>query len=370
MTQQKVINYKVITAFPLARISPFQTKEELETDFLRDKGNFGLSWGKIDKVLILNKTIYRYNRNNIIHSVYNGDHYYKYKGTGHLTDIFDIVNGKKHGNYTNVLPDNNLQFVHGKKTITGPTFEKPRFSREEDEDKEGYKIVVGTGTYNNGRKEGKWYQFYSSGDIKEECFYRLGVLDGYKATYEENNVKMYDGFYNQGKPVGEHDTYIDGELVSRRIELGPHNYRIYKYVDGKNISNIGWKTFHVKVKEDYEDKTQKDKNGDYVIKTRVVEEVRHLKEGKFFLYYGNTKKKTEGTYISDLLNGVVKTYYINGSLHTQCTYANGLRQGQFTEWAYPTANQTEKIKIEGKYVKGRRTGVWKFHGDKTYTEEY
>tara|TARA_R110002049_G_scaffold309092_2_gene516767 strand:+ start:16249 stop:17361 length:1113 start_codon:yes stop_codon:yes gene_type:complete len=370
MAQQNKINYKTVDAPPFVRISPFQTQQELETDFLRDKGNFGLKWGKIDKVMIVGKSIYRFNRNNIVHSVYDGTRYYKYKGMGQLTDVFDIVKGKKHGHYTSTSQDTEALLVHGRETIRVPQFAKSPFAKDDDDKEEQYKTVLGTGMYNTGRKEGKWYQFYPSGDIKEECFYRLGALDGYKATYEENNVKMQDGFYNNGRPVGEHDTYIDGELVSRRIENGPVNYRIYKYIDGKNVSNIGYKVVTMKVTETYEDKTQKDENGDPVELTRLVDEVRHLKEGKFFIYYGNTKKKTEGEYVADHLHGLIKTYYINGSIHTQCRYVNGLRQGAFTEWAYPVPGQPEKIKIEGNYVKGRRTGTWKFHGDKVYTEQY
>ena len=57
MAQQNKINYKTVDAPPFVRISPFQTQQELETDFLRDKGNFGLKWGKIDKVMIVGKSI-------------------------------------------------------------------------------------------------------------------------------------------------------------------------------------------------------------------------------------------------------------------------------------------------------------------------
>jgi len=84
--------------------------------------------------------------------------------------------------------------------------------------------------YNQGKKEGKWYQYRDDGSLFEEKVYENGVIEGTKISYHSNGVKNFVSTYINGKRNGESFQYNDdGELVGKS-----------QYNMGKKVGKTQW----------------------------------------------------------------------------------------------------------------------------------
>ncbi len=152
-----------------------------------------------------------------------------------------------------------------------------------------------TGNYKNGKKDGKWYTYYSGDEVKEMKEYKDDEL---RKTIEY---------------------FTDGSISSERNFLNKKEHGAEKRYD--------WETGRLKTDKYYE-------NGKPV--------------GKQMQYYSSNRDD----YIQ------VSNYSKDGKLH-----------GKYTE----TYAETNKIKVEGQYKDGKKTGTWRYgtkDGKITKEEKY
>jgi len=151
------------------------------------------------------------------------------------------------------------------------------------------------GNYSNGNKNGLWKYYYKLGAIEQEGYFRNGKIDG-----------TWKWYYESGK-IKREENYIDDREDGLCIEYAENGDILVKgeYIDGLKedlwINNVGE---HVE-------------NGYYKFGQR---------EGRWEYYYANGKLKFEGNFLQGKEDGKHKWYYSNGKLKEEKYYIYGSRE--------------------------------------------
>jgi antitoxin component YwqK of YwqJK toxin-antitoxin module len=90
---------------------------------------------------------------------------------------------------------------------------------------------------NNGKKEGKYKNWWCNGQLFIISYYKNGFLDGEYKVWNKDGGKLWiNSYYKNGKVVGEHKTfYKNGNLC-----------RLHNLKNGK-IFGIGLDFFNMKL---------------------------------------------------------------------------------------------------------------------------
>lgn len=189
----------------------------------------------------------------------------------------------------------------------------------------------------NGRKQGKWYQFYPTGIIQTEGSYKDDLKNGYFKEYAENGdlLKIYK--------------YVEGVLQPEAAEIKKPDVRNEYYPGGKIRSSTMYR------------------NGVMDGIRRVYDTTGKIEQA---FIYCNGVITGEGIVKEDgNRDGFWKEYYPDGSLKSEGRYDNGTTTG---EWKFYHANG--KTEQTGKYNKqGKPEGVWRWYfpdGQLLREEEY
>lgn len=181
-----------------------------------------------------------------------------------------------------------------------------------------------------------------------------GKKDGlWKGVYEESKRPRYEGTFNHGKEVGVFkffDDTKDGVVLATREFSAKDNscYTIF-----------------------YNQKKNKVSEGKVINK---------LFDGEWKYYHEDSEKiMTSEFYVNGKLNGVRKVYYPTGTIAEEATYKNGIKEGNYKKYAengivleesnYKNnefdgdatfKNPDNVIVAKGKFVKGKKEGIWEF----------
>ena len=244
-----------------------------------------------------------------------------------------------------------------------------------------------------GKRSGRWKEFYPSLAVKWECTYADGKKNGYYKEYDEkgqllvvqkyfmdslitdapelakldikteyysDGTKKYEGTFKDGKPEGIHNLYNQkGEIVKTRVfengilegegvmdEAGRQQGPWVEYfADGsvrskgeyKDGMRIGeWQFFHNNGK--VEQKGKYDKRG--------------RAQGTWKWYYPSGNLLREENYLDGTREGAMIEYSDSNTVITKGDYVDGLREGK---WIYVLLDHKE----EGEYKSGQQFGEWK-----------
>lgn len=222
----------------------------------------------------------------------------------------------------------------------------------------------------SNKRQGKWFTFYSNGNVSEEGNYVDDKKDGYFKLYAENgdliivtkyvlDVKQENAeevtkldirseYYPDGK-IKAMGTYRNGVPEGIRREYSPEGQiltsMIYKngIIQGEGImledgSKEGfWKTY-------FPDGSLSSE-GEYKANKPV---------GEWKFYYPNGKTEQTGKYTnSGKLTGSWKWFFDNGKLKREENYISGLQDGIHTEY-----DEKGKVIEQGEYIKGLEDGEW------------
>ena len=165
---------------------------------------------------------------------------------------------------------------------------------------ENQKIEV-EGKYRNGKKEGTWYWYYANGAILQEENWSGGKLDGEFFEYSENGETTVKGSYLEGTEEGEW-FYIQGNAIERGI-----------YYDGMRTGlwTIKWREDSKPISE--------------------IEFDQNLFHGKYTLYHGSGKIRETGKYSGGERIGIWHLYDEEGELILTTVYDEG-REVQWNEY--------------------------------------
>ncbi len=222
-------------------------------------------------------------------------------------------------------------------------------------------------------KQGKWCEFYPSGNLKQEGNFRDDKKDGYFKEYAENGdlitvFKYLDDIRQEEaaeikKLDIRNEYYPGGKLKSSGTSRDGISEGIYREFDttgaiiASKIFHLGAMTGEGIVQEDgsrqghwkeyYPDSTLR-AEGEY-------KEGKPVGEWKYF--YPNRKLEQNGKYTSTgKLTGQWKWFFDSGKLMREEEYRNGMLDGMHTEY-----DEDGNIVEEGEYVNGLEDGPWITH---------
>lgn len=173
-------------------------------------------------------------------------------------------------------------------------------------------------SYQNGYMNGEWGELSVSGDIKEKGEYKEGKKSGTWTKFYDPETPKEIKIYKDDKLSQTKTFYTNGNLESERNFLNGKEHGAYKRytLDGK-----------LKMDENYE-------NG--------------KKVGKQMICYSSN---------------------LNDYIETSNYSSLGKLDGEFLQ----VYTDTKNVKVKGKYIKGQKTGVWKYYtlsGKPTKEEVY
>jgi len=170
-----------------------------------------------------------------------------------------------------------------------------------------------------GRKRGKWLDYYPSGKTKAIGAYLNNRRNGRWTYYFENERIEEKGNFIGGRFDGEWIwNYADGSV-----------WRIESYFNGKEdghsveYDNDG----NVLSEGNY---TDGEKDGDWIFNVGDHREegsfIIGLREGKWIYYFGDDSEKFEGNYLQGNPDGLQLYYYPSGAIREEKFYKRGIRE--------------------------------------------
>jgi len=220
------------------------------------------------------------------------------------------------------------------------------------------------GSYKEGRKDGKWEEYYSDGSLKNESHLKEGKLEGTRKTYFTSGKTESEVNYKNSEKHGKElrYDYKDGKL---RVDA---NY-IDGKPDGKQTRHISSNTGDYVQIEHYNKGIQTGDYSETYTNGKVKIEGKYKegkKDGKWSEYRKDGKPNSEITYKSGKRNGETKTFYTDGSVEKIINYVNDVKEGVTKEFYYDNG----KLKSEHTYADDKKEGKYKlYYDDGTLREE-
>lgn len=106
------------------------------------------------------------------------------------------------------------------------------------------------GTYNRGKKKGKWKQWYKSGQLKSVTRYSKGLKQGFEVKYDEYGKKTFKASYSKDKLHGRvAEWYYNGnKKFKANFSKGiPVSTATVYYENGKKMLRIMFEKEKAKV---------------------------------------------------------------------------------------------------------------------------
>jgi antitoxin component YwqK of YwqJK toxin-antitoxin module/Tfp pilus assembly protein PilF len=201
----------------------------------------------------------------------------------------------------------------------------------------------------DNKRNGKYVEYYDFPEnaIKYEANYDKGVLTGTYKSYHENGAVAATGEYKNGEKTGLWKSFNDENVL---LEEETFN-------NGKFSGSSKYYTDNGKLAEEYIYKNEMlqeykafDPKGNVVYQNK--------KDGKSSydvnLFYPNGNKKREGKIKGGDMDGLWKSYNINGYLYSEENYTAGKRNGKTTYY-----HENGKIESETEYENGDAVGYFK-----------
>jgi len=187
------------------------------------------------------------------------------------------------------------------------------------------------GAYLANEKDGKWLEFYPTGQKIEESTYSKGKLVGDAFGWHFDGKKRYEGkFDNEGNPIGKRIEWYENEQKSSETD-----YRNEKGV---------WYSIETKYFADGKKKA-------------YVERKNGKLHGKEIFWYPNGNKNSEREFIDGEVKGLAKNWFINGNKDRfEIFTKSGIKNGK-AEYFY----ENGKKKMDGTYVDNEYDGTWNFY---------
>jgi antitoxin component YwqK of YwqJK toxin-antitoxin module/Tfp pilus assembly protein PilF len=211
--------------------------------------------------------------------------------------------------------------------------------------------IKGTDSNTAGELNGPSVDYFSNGAKRNEMTFVDGKKDGYYTSYNKHGGKKQEGWYRDDLAQGAWLAYNElGTLVTKTDYLNDEvngcvtdylpngkKERVTKYSDGILTRIIQYDSLEKEVRSiDF-------KNG----------------TGNLQLYGLTGKVRTEGNYLHNLMNGLWKNYFFDGTVEYERFYKNGLLDSTYHRYYFGG-----KPYSEGQYAAGAAYGTWK-----TYNED-
>ena len=247
----------------------------------------------------------------------------------------------------------------------------------------GKKSLIGE--YMHGIPHGKWTWFNISGKKERIVTYKKGIKDGPVSIWNDKEKKAMTGTYINDKKDGEWKWYSDNKGLDSLIQFSNNQYMgkykiwhvngqkavIGEYQNGIKTGEWKWysinsnldstKTFTNGILDGQVQLYYSSGDAKSKVSNIIVEQLEEtIKKVKHKIFPGDSKIKSNMTYLNGKLQGVKIDYYSNGQEQSSWTYDMGIRSGPFTVW-----NSSGLKKERGTYLNDKPNGViynWYGHG--------
>ena len=174
------------------------------------------------------------------------------------------------------------------------------------------------GYFKDGKPVGEWKRYHEGGQVKAIIDYHPGSDSAFTQLFDEARKKVAEGFYLNEKKVGTWKYFSDNRLIAdEQYNKGVKDGVSHTYYDtGEKLEEVDWKDGK--------------KDGNY----RVF-----FKDGNPFMEYKVHDNQR---------NGLCLTYFPNGNMEMEAHYKNDLRDG---DWDY--YNKNGGLWYTLKYVDGK-----------------
>lgn len=186
-------------------------------------------------------------------------------------------------------------------------------------------------TNEKGEKQGEWKVKYPNGKLR------------------------YQGFFEEGKPVGTFH-YYDSTGILKAVNNFKSNGEIAYH---QAFAESGFVIAKGKFVEQLKDSTWLYFSADDSTLVSVENYKNGVLHGESVTYYANEKPAEILHYDQGVLQGEWKKYFANGVLQTAAFYENGQLQAAFVSY-HPNGQEH----LSGSYQNGQKIGIWI-----TYDEE-
>lgn len=209
--------------------------------------------------------------------------------------------------------------------------------------------ISSEGTLRNGQPDGYWKSYSEKGEIKSEGNRKNFELDSLWKFFNQEGKLLLEIYYKSGKKDGLKITYLDKETVKENFQNDvKEGYTRYYYTDGKIKQEI---PFIKGLEQGFGKEYAPDgtiitlteyKKGFIVDRLRINrKDVLGKKQGRWFTFYEKGSLRTEITYRDDLKNGYLKEYTENGDLLKISKYVDDVIQ--------PEAEEIQKLEVQNEY---------------------
>jgi antitoxin component YwqK of YwqJK toxin-antitoxin module len=191
-------------------------------------------------------------------------------------------------------------------------------------DNKGNKIAEGI-VDEEGRKQGKWNDYYPGGKMMTEGQYQDNYRTGKWNFYRKNGRIEQTGEYNLGRPHGLWVWYYEEGSVLREEEFfnGREDGKLVEYAFDGSIITEG----------DYVDGEKEGpwyyREGDHI---EIGSYITGLRDGKWKYFYGDSTLEFEGYFIQGDPDGKQKLFYQNGNLKEERFYVMGIKERNWKKY--------------------------------------
>ena len=246
------------------------------------------------------------------------------------------------------------------------------------------------GNYKYGEKNGLWKHYYEKGKLKKQATFLNGKKNGFSKVYSPDGQIIQEESWKEGVKNGVQKYYslvaefgvntesyeeeYDGydELEGDELEAYADNREHEKYYE-KVIKIIGSEYYIPEMEDARIDLIEID--GEIPVQISREENWKYGKKNGEFKYFNNdsilegVKAKLEEEYkwIDDKLDGITKSYYLNGNIQKEgYIKSDVINDSQrpfiisshgFWRYYYPDGN----IQEEGNYIDSKRDSIWKYY---------
>ena len=226
-----------------------------------------------------------------------------------------------------------------------------------------------------GEKHGVWKTLYPDGTLKEEEYYKNGVLEGTSKMYSE-----------KGNPINQR-TYREGILVEEGVQMEVEPVDLISYwEDGVTIKRTGVYLDSIPIRYHYfynqsgvPEKVIRYNEKGIRIGEGPLDENKRL-NNEYRQYFDTGELRSIGKYANNAPNGEMTYFFKNGKKEQIGYYNNNVREGEW-KWYFPSGSIfREEVYLEGKpnglcvqysdsativargeYANGEREGAWIEH---------
>ena len=221
-------------------------------------------------------------------------------------------------------------------------------------------------------KIGVWKSFYPDGNLKEEEFYKNGMLDGPTKLLSEKGNLISGRTYREGQIIEEGVqmqakvidliSYYDDEVTIKRkglyLDSIPTGYHYFYNREGIPEKAIRYNGQGIRTAEGPIDGNEK-RIGEWKIYFETGElrssgqYVNDRQNGEWSYYFRSGQKEQIGNFRNGIMEGEWKWYFPSGNILREETYARGKPHGMCIQYT-----DSATIIVKGEYAEGEREGAW------------